>query len=141
MARAEWLAGSVVLTMEGDVGELMLPPFDEFQGCAALPAEFSVMFAESITVFRELDAFGARCLSDEMAAAECIPLVFELVDVSEDGAFSKAELSRAVRAASFFVGYWADVEESQDPFVPVEKLSMVWFVASAVGPLVATKSD
>ena len=137
VARAEWLAGFVVLTMEGGVGELMLPPLDELQRCSALPVEFSVMFAESIAVFRELDALMARCLGEEMVAAECVALVFELVDVSEDGSFSKAELSRAVRAASFFVGYWANIEDSQDSFVPMEKLSMAWFVASALGPLVA----
>ena len=138
VARADWLAGSVVLTMEGEVRELIIPQLDGLQSCAALPVGFSVMFAESITVFRELDELEAGCLSEETSAAGCIALVFELVDLSEDGVFSKAELSRAVRAASFFVSYWANVEDSQNPFVPVEKLSTAWLLASALGPFVAT---
>lgn len=137
VAQAEWLAGSVVLTVEGEEGELVLPPLDSLHRCDALPVGFSIVFAESVTVFREIDKFKARCASDEASAAQCVALVFELIDVSKDGVFSKAELSRAVRAASFFVGYWVSVEESQDPFVPVETLSVAWFAASVLGPFVA----
>lgn len=140
MARAEWLSGSVMLTMEGKPEELVLPPLplDDFERCDAPPFIFSLLFAESVTMFREVDDIEARCTGEDVDAAPCVALVFGLIDISEDGVFSKAELSRAVRAASFFIGYGLAVEESQSPFVPMEKLSVAWFAASLLGPFVAT---
>ena len=138
MVRAEWLVGSVVLTMDDNGGEFVLPPLDGLQRCSVLPVGFSLMFAESVSVLRAFNEIETKCAGKEVAATQCIALVSELIDVSEDGVFSRAELSRAVRAASFFIGYWINVEEMQDPLVPVEKLSLAWLTASVLGPLVAT---
>ena len=138
MARAEWLVDSVVLTTEGEVGELVLPPLDGLRRCSVLPGGFSLMFAESVAMLRQFDEIETRCTGEEMAAAQCVALAFEFTDVSEDGVFSRAELSRIVRAASFFIGYSINVKETQDSYVPLEKLSVAWFAASVLGPLVAS---
>ncbi len=142
MARTEWSGSSIVLTMngltvDGETDEVVVPPLDSLQRCDALPTTFSFMFAEAVTVFGALDAIEARCAGGAVVAARCVALVFDLIDVSEDGEFSKAELSRAVRALSFFVGYGIAVEGSQDAFVPMEKLSVAWFSASLLGPYLA----
>lgn len=138
MVRAEWLAGSVVLILEDEAEELVLPPPDGLHRCAALPVGFSLIFAESVAVLREFGELEGRCAGATVSEAQCGALVFELIDVNEDGVFSKAELSRAMRAASFFIGYWINVDETQDPLVPMEKLSVAWFAASVLGPFVAT---
>ena len=51
MARAEWLAGSIVLTIEGETDELVLPPLDNLARCDTAPVSFSLLFAEAITFF------------------------------------------------------------------------------------------
>ncbi len=137
LARTDWLADFVVLTMDGEAGELVLPPLDGLHRCAALPLGFSLMFAESVTVLRRSDELKASCAGEQVAAAQCVALVFELIDISEDGVFSRAELSRAVRAASFFIGYVVNVEETKNPFVPMKKLSVAWLAASVLGPFIA----
>ena len=92
--------------------------------CDAPPASFSLLFAEAITLFRHFDEIERQCAGEDVAAVRCVSFVFDIVDVSGDGVFSQAELSRAVRAAGFFVGYGLAVEKSQYAFVPMEELSV-----------------
>ena len=136
VARAEWAAGSVVLDIENEAEELILPPTDDLQRCPAPPIFFSMMFAESVSLFRRMDEIEAVCAGGK-ASMPCVALVFDLIDVSDDGMFSRAEISRATRAASFFVGYSIAVSELKNAFVPVEKLSVAWLSASLIGPAVA----
>ncbi|MDE0698710.1 MAG: hypothetical protein OXH76_23065 [Boseongicola sp.] len=137
MAGAEWVAGFVVATVKGEGAEFVLPPLDALSRCSALPGGFSLVFAESVAVLGEYDALEARCMGGEPAAAECVALATELVDVSGDGVFSKAELSRAVRAASFFIGYGSIARSSQSSFVPLKDLFGASIAASLLGPFLA----
>ena len=138
MARAESLAGSIILTIEGETDELVLPPLDNLTRCDAPPASFSLLFAEAITLFRHFDEIEGQCSGEDVAAVRCVSFVFNIVDVSGDGVFSQAELSRAVRAAGFFVGYGLAVEKSQYAFVPMEELSVAWLASSLLGPFFAS---
>ena len=87
VARAEWVGGSIVLKIEREAEELILPPTDDLQQCAAPPIFFSMMFAESVALFRRMDEIVAAC-GDGKASMQCVALVFALVDVSDDGTFS-----------------------------------------------------
>ncbi len=138
VAGAEWLGGSVVLATGGAEGELVLPPLGSLHRCDALPSAFSLMFAESIAAFGEIREIEQRCATGKSGAARCVALAFDLIDVSGDGRFSKAELSRAVRAASLFVGHRVVAERSRDPWVSLESLSVAWVSASLIGPFLAT---
>ena len=137
-ARAEWLSGAVVVMTHGEAGELVLPPLDSLKRCGALPIAFSLLFAESVTAFKQFDDITTHCTGADVVAARCVELVFDMIDVSDDGMFSKAELGRTIRAASFFIGYIIAVEESQNAFVPLDNLSVAPVVASLLAPLVAT---
>ena len=113
MARAEWLAGSIALTIEGETDELVLSALDSLARCDAPPGSFSLLFAEAITFFRRFDEIEDRFASEDVAAVRCVSFVFDIIDVSGDGVFPPAELSRAVRAAGFFFGYGLAVEKLQ----------------------------
>ena len=61
LARSDWLAGFVVLTMDGEAGELVLPPLDGLQRCAALPLGFSLVGPRGAD--RQLLALAARMMA------------------------------------------------------------------------------
>lgn len=138
IARAEWLAGSIILTVEGEMGEWILPPLDNLSRCEELPVAFSLLFAEAVTLFRHFDEIEDHCVGDDVSAVRCVSFVFNIIDVSGDGVFSQAELSRAGRAAGFFISYALAVEESQYAFVPMDELSLAWIASSLLGPLFAS---
>lgn len=125
------------MTAEGEPDKLVLPPLGSLKRCDAPPVMFYLIYAEAITVFGQIDKIEERCAGTHIVTERCTALVLDLIDVSEDGVFSKAELSRAVRAASFFIGYRLAVEESRAAFVPMERLSIARFAASLLGPFVA----
>ena len=137
--KAEWAAGSFVLTPEGTGDDLVLPPLEQFQRCDFLPPSMSVPFAEAVAVFKRLDEIEAACSGEATNVARCIAVAFEVIDVTGDGLFSQAELSRGLRAAGFFYGYrWAVDQQGQHPHVPLEKLYVGQFAGTALGPFIAT---
>ena len=137
LTEAEWAAGSVVLKMEEEADELVLPPVDSLKRCASPPAHFFLVFAEAASVFGRLDEFEERCFGEEVDGTQCTEILIELIDVSEDGEISQAEFSRGLRAVNFFVFYDLAVEESGSSFVPLEELVADQLTATLLGPLVA----
>lgn len=149
VVEAEWIHDSFVLTVRGNNDDMMLPPLEQFQRCTFLPPSVSVPFAKAVAVFKRLDKIEAACMGEETNVARCMAVAFDMIDVTGDGLFSHAELSRGLRAAAFFVGYrWAadqqqeaavDTEATRWPaFVPLEKLYVGQFVGTALGPIVAS---
>ena len=138
VAKAEWANGTIVLTMEGKGNEWVLPPLNALRKCDALPGVLPLLFAETIAIFGQLDEIDAACKGENGVTARCVALVFDIVDLTGDGKFSRAEISRAVRAAGFFIGYRMVADKRQDPFVPLDELYLAQIAATALGPLVAT---
>ena len=127
-------AGSLVLTIEGEGGELMLPSSSAMEQCDFLPGLLPVIFVEAIAFFRQLHP---QCYAGNAADALCIASAFEAIDISGDGAFSKAELSRAVRAAGFFIGHnMLSKKAPQSGFVDLVDMYAVQLVSSALGPVI-----
>ena len=114
IAEADWVAGSIVLTMEGEEQEVILPPLNNLKRCDALPASVSALSAEAVAIFKRLDELEAACTGGESIAARCIEVASGMIDVSGDGVFSRAELSRVIRAAGFFIGYRLAVVTQRD---------------------------
>ena len=137
MARTEWFEGTILVTLVGESKKTILPPLDDMKRCEAPPIRFSLMFAESAAIFWRLSEIEKRCAGGKGGGSRCAAYAFDLFDVSDDGRFSKAEISRAIRAASFFVGYRLAVNETGKAFVPLEQLSIAWVAASLLGPTVA----
>ena len=136
LGAAESVAGSVVVTTaHGD--EFILPPSRELRQCSVLPGLLPVLFAEAVTVFGRLDEVDRLCEGAERNVSRCVSVVFDIIDVTDDGRFSKAEISRAIRAAGFFIGYQRLSSERSDPFVPLEDMVIVQLATSALGPFVA----
>ena len=135
---AEWAADSIILTLYGEDNELILPPLESLRRCEALPGIAPVLFAEAIAVFGRLDELGAACVDENGITAQCIAVAFDLVEITGDGKFSKAEISRAIRAAGFFIGYFMVAENSRSAFVPLEELYLAQIAAAALGPFIAT---
>ncbi len=138
IARAEWLSNAAVVKIYSETDDLVLPPLDSLRRCHALPVAFSLLFAEAVTAFTQFDDIEAHCTGVDVVAARCAALAFDMIDISDDGVFSKAEISRGIRAASFFIGYVIAVQESQNALVPLDNLSIAPVVASLLAPLVAT---
>ena len=132
LASVELVSESLVLTIEGEEGELVLPK-GSLEHCESIPGLLPVLFAEAITVFKQLDP---RCYGGTIDA-RCVAAVFDTIDVTGDGAFSRAELSRMVRAAGFFIGHRMLAEPNSVSFVPLENMYVVQLAASALGPFVA----
>ena len=109
IAKAEWAGGSIVLTLNGEEDELLLPPLDTLRSCETLPGIMPVMFAETVSVFGRLGELDAACMGEHGVTARCVALAFDAVDITGDGKFSKAEISRAVRArrfSSLAIAWW-----------------------------------
>lgn len=143
LADAQWNAGHIVLTLEDQDSEIVLPSLDQLQRCDVLPGPLPVIFAEAVAIFRYLDQFDTLCKGDGGIGRQCIEVVSNMIDVSDDYALSKAEISRVIRAASFFIGYRFVVSEQSDPlvpldpFVPLEDLFIAQLAASTLGPYIA----
>ncbi len=133
---AEWIAGSFALAMDGE-DVLILPPLDSLERCDALPSSLPMVFAEALAVFSRLDELDAPCRGKEGIGAGRIAAVFDLIDVSGDGRFPPAEISRALRAATFFIGHRMIAAERSTSFVPLEDLYVAQLVAGVLGPVVA----
>ena len=136
LGTAESVAGTLVVTTP-DGGELILPPLRDLRQCGVLPGLLPVLFAEAVTVFGKLDEVDRLCEGAERNVSRCVSVVFDIIDVTDDGRFSKAEISRAIRAAGFFIGYQRLSSERADPFVPLEDMIIVQLATSALGPFVA----
>lgn len=135
---AEWAAGSIILTLEGEDNEIILPQLDNLRRCESLPGIMPVLYAEAIAVFGRLDELIAACGGESGITALCTAVAFDLVDITGDGKFSKAEISRAIRAIGFFIGYFVVAENRQTAFVPLGELAFAQVAAAALGPFVAT---
>ncbi|MDD9999402.1 MAG: EF-hand domain-containing protein [Rhodospirillaceae bacterium] len=136
VSQAEWHGGSMVLTMMNE-GELLLPPMNQLEECDSLPGVLPVLFAEMVAVFGRIDEINDACLGDEGITAHCVAGAFSIIDITGDGRFSHAEISRAVRAAGFFVGHGLISDERKTAFVPVEELYLAQVAATALGPFIA----
>lgn len=137
VGKAEWAAGSIIVILDDEANELILPPLESLRRCEALPGVAPVLFAETIAVFGRLDEIDAACRGESGITARCVALAFDIVDVTGDGRFSKAEISRAVRAAGFFVGYRIAAGNRGSAFVPLEELYLAQVAAATLGPFLA----
>lgn len=137
VAKAAWVGGSIVLTLRGEE-DVILPPLNSLRSCETLPGVMPILFAETISVFGRLGELDAACMGEHGITARCAALAFDAVDITGDGRFSKAEISRLVRAAGFFIGHRLVADRRQVAFVPLEELYLAQLAAAALGPLVAT---
>ena len=137
VARAEWVAGSLILSLEPEAEELILPPLGSLRKCEALPGLLPVLFAETVAVFRRLDEIDEACLAEDNPGLHCAAVGFELIDITRDGKLSRAEIGRAIRAAAFFVGHRLIADKQMTSYVPVEDLLLAWLTGSALGPVIA----
>lgn len=138
VGRAEWAGGSIVVTMKGEPGELILPPLNGLRRCEALPGVMPLLFAEAVAVFGRLDEIDAACDAETGTAAHCLVQGFDIVDITGDGRFSRAEMSRVFQAAGFFVGYRMVADRRGDAFAPLGELYLAQVAATILGPLLAT---
>ena len=136
-AKAEWIAGSLVLSLEHGAGEVLLPPLGSLAKCEALPGLMPVAFAEAVAMFRRFGDIDEFCLREGGPGPRCVAVGFELIDITGDGRLSRAEIARAIRAAAFFVGHRLIADRQGTAFVPVEELLPAWLAGSALGPVIA----
>ena len=121
---AEWVSGSLVLPeLMPEYGGAVLPLTEGIERCEALPNRLQSLFPEAFAVFEGIDRAVAQC--GESSMRRCASAVFDLIDVSGDNRFSRAEISRMIRAGAVFAGYEAIAEYHDDPFVAVEDLSVI----------------
>ena len=138
IASAELVSGSFVLTIEGEEDELVLPPLDNLNRCDSLPGALPILFAEAVAIFTRLGEIEALCMGEDGITARCVAVAFDMIDVTGDGRFSRAEFSRAIRAAGFFIGHRLVVtKQNGHAFVSLEDLYTSQFAASALGPFIA----
>ena len=135
---AEWVGGSLILRVKGEAHERVLS-VDNLEQCDALPGSMSLLFADVVNVFSELDDLVALCRRMDGITTRCVAAVADLVDVTGDGTFSRAELRQAMRTASFFIAYRGITAEQQKAFVPLEKLYVAQLAAAVLGPFVASR--
>ena len=134
---AEWVGGSLILRVKGEAHERVLS-VDNLEPCDALPGSMSLLLADVVTVFSGLDDFVTLCRRMDGITTRCVAVVTDLIDVTGDGVFSRAELRQAMRAASFFIAYQGVVARQREAFVSLDKLLIAQLAASAVGPFVVT---
>ena len=131
---AEWVSGSFLLPeLEAEYGGAVLPS-EGLQRCEAMPGRLQSLFPESLAVFEAFDQVATQC--DTGSMRRCASAVFDMIDVSGDDRFSRAEISRMVRAAAFFVGYDAISSAYDDPFVSLDSIVVISSLRSALRPLV-----
>ena len=132
---AERVGGSLILRVKGEAHERVLS-VDSLKPCDALPGAMSLLLADVVSVFSELDDFVTLCRRMESITTRCVAVVSDLIDVTGDGKFSRAELRQAMRAASFFIAYQGIAAGQREAFVSLDKLLVAQLAASAVGPFV-----
>ena len=132
---AEWVGGSLILRVKGEAQERVLS-VDNLKPCDALPGSMSLLLADVVTVFSELDDFVTLCRRMDGITTRCVAVVTDLIDVTGDGVFSRAELRQAMRAGSFFIAYQGVVARQREAFVSLDKLLISQLAASALGPFV-----
>ncbi len=137
LAEAEWNAGNIVLIMENQNSDIVLPSLDGLRQCDVLSGRLSVMFAEAVAIFKHLDRFDAHCKGKDRAGRHCLEVISNMIDISGDGAVSQAEISRLLRATSFFIGYRLLTSERSVAFVPLEDMFIIQLTASTLGPYIA----
>ena len=131
---AEWVSESFVLPeLAAEYGGAVLPS-EGLQRCEAMPGRLQSLFPESLAVFEAFDQVATQC--DTGSMRRCASAVFDMIDVSGDDRFSRAEISRMVRAAAFFVGYDAISSAYDDPFVSLDSIVVISSLRSALRPLV-----
>ena len=135
VAPVEWVGGSLILRVKGEAHERVLS-VDSLKPCDALPGAMSLLLADVVSVFSELDDFVTLCRRTDDVTTRCVAVVTDLIDVSGDGIFSRAELRQAMRAASFFIAYQGIAARQREAFVSLDKLLVAQVAASAVGPFV-----
>lgn len=69
--------------------------------CDTLPAASRLLFGEMTSVMLSVDAALSGC-SDSQPADHCVARIVDGLDLTGDGALNRAELSRAMRAATLF---------------------------------------
>ena len=132
---AEWVSGSFVLPeLAAEYGGAVLPFTDRLQRCGTMPGRLQSLFPESLAVFEAFDQVATQC--DGGSMRRCASAVFDMIDVSGDDRFSRAEISRMVRAAAFFVGYDAISSAYDDPLVSLDSIVVISSLRSALQPLV-----
>ena len=136
LAKAQYVSQSLLLSFTGADDRLLLP-IAGLTECPALPVRISLALAEAISVFERSDDIYDACVSDDGAGAGCVPLVIELIDISNDGKLSQAEVARIMRVAAIAIGYLLSVEDQDEAFVPAETLIAAHLSALAVGPIAA----
>lgn len=131
----EWVGGSLILRVKGEAHERVLS-VDSLKPCDALPGAMSLLLADVVTIFGQLDDFVTLCRRVDSITARCVAVVTDLIDGSGDGVFSRAELRQAMRAAGFFIAYRGIAARQREAFVSLDKLLVAQLAASAVGPFV-----
>lgn len=134
----EWAADAVIVAHPDETIVLNLAKMER---CRALPPEMYVGFGEAIALFQDMDALRAAC-GGELPPSACVTATFSTLDVSGDDRLSRAEITRALRAAGFFMSY-AIIAESRDHsgvgmFVPTEDLYLGSALSIFVANLLAT---
>ena len=133
----EWVGGSLILRVKGEAHERVLS-VDRLKPCDALPGAMSLLLADVVTIFGHLDDFVTLCRRTDSITTRCVAVVTDLIDVTGDGMFSRAELRQAMRAASFFIAYQGIADQQRDAFVSLDKLLISQVAASTIGPFVVT---
>ena len=135
---AEWVGGSIMLRVQGEAHERVLH-LDDLKRCDALPGAMSLLFDDLVAVFSELDDVMALCRKAGDITASCVAVVTDLIDITGDGTFSRAELRQAMRAASFFIAYRGVAAQQREAFVSLDKLLIARLATSVLGPFVVTR--
>ena len=137
VAPVEWVGGSLILKVKGEAHERVLS-VDSLEPCETLPGSMSLLLADVVVVFGKLDDFVTLCRRMDGITTRCVAVVTDLIDVTGDGVFSRAELRQAMRATSFFIAYRGIAARQREGFVSLDKLLISQLAASTIGPFVVT---
>ncbi len=95
-------AGALVLARP-DMARQILPPLRSLTRCEHVPFGLTTLYAEAITQFRSWDRIAGRCRKGR--TVRCMMAIEDFIDVSDDDAFSPAELKRIFRGTGLFLAY------------------------------------
>ena len=135
VAPIEWVGASIMLTVKGEAHERLVS-FDDLKQCDGLPGTTSLLLADVVTVFNGLDGIVDLCRGMDDITSQCAAAAGDLIDVTGDGVFSRAELRQAMRAASFFIAYREIAAEQREAWVSLESLYVAQLAASLLGPFI-----
>jgi hypothetical protein len=117
----EFDSGAVLQNME----EIRLQP------CPGLPFEYGLAFGEAFSVLKSLDEAVFQCRTD---LEGCPKSLFDMVDITDNGALSVAEMARLFRAATL-LGSAADDSASKPGVGAVAAVSASLAPIAAAGVL------